>query len=282
MRFLVPPVVILLAGWLAWAALMFSAQRGMVFPGAGVDAPPVRLPTAATMVVLAPASPTGRAILLRASTAGPGPAVIFAHGNFEFARHNAADFQPWADAGLHVLLVEYPGYDGAPGTPSQRAIDAVWLTAYDWLAARPEVDARRIVALGRSLGSGPTAALAARRPLAAVILQSGFASTDRFAHDRLLPGFLVRDRWDNVAALRAYGGPVFASHGRHDAVLPARHGEALAALPNVRFDWLECGHNDCPYLDADYRQRVFRFLAEHGVLGRRAGPVVRAPARSGT
>jgi hypothetical protein len=110
--------------------------------------------------------------------------------------------------------------------------------------------------------------LASQRPLAAVLLQSAFASTDRFAHDRFLPGFLVRDRWDNVAALCSHAGPVFASHGRHDEVIPPSHGAAIVALPNVRFEWLDCGHNDCPFLEADYRTRVLRFLAEAGVLDR--------------
>jgi predicted esterase len=110
--------------------------------------------------------------------------------------------------------------------------------------------------------------LASKRPLAAVVLQSAYASTDRFAHERLLPGFLVRDRWDNLCALRAYGGPVFASHGRRDEVIRPGHGAAIAALPKVRSEWLDCGHNDCPYFDSAYRERVFAFLADVGVIGR--------------
>lgn len=254
--------------WLAWAALMFASQRGMVFPGAGSRASPMPLQPHAQSVVLSGSQAPGQAILLRAVSERPAPAILFAHGNFEFARQNVAGFQPWVDAGLHVLLLEYPGYDDAPGAPTQATIDDLWLVAYDWLARQPGVDPRRIVGLGRSLGSGPTSSLAAKRPLAAVVLQSGFAATDLFAHDHLLPGFLVRDRWDNVAALRAYGGPVFASHGRHDEVIPRRHGEAIAALPNVRFEWLDCGHNDCPYLDPGYRERVLGFLEAHRVMER--------------
>jgi pimeloyl-ACP methyl ester carboxylesterase len=163
-------------------------------------------------------------------------------------------------------MVESPGYDDAPGAPSQPAIDALWLAAHDWLAAQPGVAPDRIVGMGRSLGSGPTSALAARRPLAAVVLQSGFASTMRFAQARGVPGALVRDRWDNVQALADFGGPVFASHGRFDDAIPPSHAEALRSLTNVQLEWLDCGHNDCPLDSAAYRTRVLAFLATAGVV----------------
>jgi len=274
--------LLLTIAWMGWTALLYFGQRGVAFPGAGLRSGPTAPPELATAVIIDRVTPAGHAIFLRSVTAwATAPAILFAHGNAEFAAQNVASFRPWADAGLHVLLVEYPGYDGAPGRPTQATIDALWLAAFDWLAARPEVDARRIVGFGRSLGSGPTAALAARRPLAAVVLQSGFADTVRFAHARLLPGFLVRDRWDNVGALRAFGGPVFASHGRHDAIIPPSHAESLAALPNVHLEWQDCGHNDCPLFDAAYRQRALAFLAAAGVLpsgpGTPAAPSARPP-----
>ena len=167
--------------------------------------------------------------------------------------------------GFNVLLVEYPGYSGSAGQPTQASLDATWNIAFDWLLKRPDVDPERIVAMGRSVGSGVTCALAASRPLAAVVLQSAFSSTTAFAHERWLPGFLVRDRWDNLAALRAYGGPVFATQGHHDEVIPVRHGERISELPNVEFAWQDCGHNDCPLFDEAYRAQVLEFLARHGI-----------------
>lgn len=267
---------VVVMAWLGWAALLYASQRGLVFPGAQLRAPPGTDPTGAERITVHPDGGRLDAFLLRAAGQARAPAILFAHGNAEFAVQNIRAFAPWRDAGLHVLLVEYPGYDGAPGAPSQASIDARWLAAFDWLAAQPFVDPARIVGFGRSLGSGPTAALAARRPLAAVVLQSAYADTRWFAHDRLLPGFLVRDRWDNLSALRAYGGPVFAAHGRHDRVVPPRHAEALATLPNVRMAWFDCGHNDCPWFDAAYRAQVLGFLAFEGVIV----PPARTPAPS--
>ncbi|MCE3002541.1 MAG: hypothetical protein LW860_07555 [Xanthomonadaceae bacterium] len=259
-------ILVCAIAWLAWATLLFVPQRALMYPGANLRAPAIALPPAAERIVLQSSGMPGHAILLRADTTGRSPAILFAHGNAEFAAQNAAAFQPWADAGLHVLLVEYPGYDGAAGAPTQASIDALWITAYDWLASRSDVDPRRIIGFGRSLGSGPTSMLSSRRPLAAVVLQSPFASTARFAHERGLPGFLVRDRWDNAAALRSFGGPVFVSHGRHDTIIRPSHAVAIAGAPNVELEWLECGHNDCPWFETAYRDRVLGFLAAKGVL----------------
>lgn len=262
------PLRLLMLAALAWAiyaGLMYATQRSLVFAGAGWPAPPP--PAGVTRIDLVAGDARSEALWLPAAASGPAPAIVFAHGNAELADHAVGEFAYWRRAGFHVLLVEYPGYGRSPGTPSQVAIDALFVAAWDHLAAQPGVDRTRIVGFGRSLGSGPIAALAVERPLAAVVLQSAYASTAMFAHARGLPGFLVRDRWDNVGALTAWGGPVHATQGRHDEVIPPAHGERLAALPNVRFTWQGCGHNDCPFLDTAYLDDVAAFLREHGVHG---------------
>jgi pimeloyl-ACP methyl ester carboxylesterase len=251
--------------WLIYAALLYATQRSLVFAGAGWPGPPA--PAGVARVDLVAGEARSEALWLPAAVTGPAPAIVFAHGNAELVDHAVAEFAYWQRVGYHVLLVEYPGYGRSPGEPSQAAIDALFVAAWDHLAATPGVDAARIVGFGRSLGSGPIAALATRRPLAAVVLQSPYASTAMFAHARGLPGFLVRDRWDNVAALAAWGGPVYASQGRHDEVIPPVHGERLAALPNVRFGWQDCGHNDCPLRESTYLDGVAAFLRELGVHG---------------
>lgn len=251
--------------WLIYAGLMYATQRSLVFAGAGWPAPPP--PAGVSRIELVAGTARCEGLWLPAAVDGPAPAIVFAHGNAEIADHAVAEFWYWQRAGFHVLLVEYPGYGRCPGAPSQAAIDALFVAAFDWLAADPRVDPARIVGFGRSLGSGPIAALAAARPLAAVVLQSGFARTAMFAHARGLPGFLVRDRWDNLARLRAWGGPVHAAQGRHDDVIPPAHGARLAALPKVRFVWLDCGHNDCPFHDPAWLDGVAAFLGAHGIAG---------------
>jgi len=167
-----------------------------------------------------------------------------------------------------LLVVEYPGFGRSAGTPSRENILQAATTAWDHLAARPDVDADRMVAMGRSLGGGPAAALTRIREPAALILQSTFTDVGVMAaRHSLLPPFLIRDRWRPVEGVRSFPGPVLVLHGRDDRIVPFRHGEALAgARAGVRFHPLPCGHNDCPPPGSSWWETVRDFLEQAGVV----------------
>jgi hypothetical protein len=119
--------------------------------------------------------------------------------------------------------------------------------AYDWAATQPGVDRARIVGWGRSLGGAAICALARERPLAALVLESTFTSMHAMAKELFgVPGFLVRDRFDNLAVVRGFKGPILQFHGDHDASIPLAHARALhAAAARSELYLLPCGHNDC-------------------------------------
>jgi fermentation-respiration switch protein FrsA (DUF1100 family) len=124
------------------------------------------------------------------------------------------------------------------------------------------VDAARIVAHGRSMGGGAAGQLALRRPLAALVLESTYTSLADMIRGHGVPDLLIRNRFDNVAALRAFRGPVLIVHGVNDEVIPFGHARRLAAVaPRARFVELHCHHNDCP----PQWELVLSFLAENGV-----------------
>src|SRR5688572_2608664 len=209
----------------AYLGVLFLVQRSLLYPvpprswdrdvrGAEV----VRIATPAGDVPL---------LLLATESRTPVPLVIFTHGNAELATDWLPVFEEILHLGVAVLLVEYPGYGGAPGAPSESSILDVARSAFDWAAAEPRVDAKRIVAYGRSLGGGAAARLAADRPVAALILESSFTSVADFAARLLAPGFLVRDRFDTRKMLTAYRGPLLMIHGRLDTVVPIEHGREL-------------------------------------------------------
>jgi len=123
------------------------------------------------------------------------------------------EFRRW---GLAVMLVEYPGYGRSDGSPSEAGIREAMIGAYDILVARASIDRSRIVGYGQSLGGGAIAALSERRPVRAMILQSTFTSLRTFASRYWMPSFLVRDAFDNVAAVAKFAGPILVLHGERD------------------------------------------------------------------
>ena len=96
---------------------------------------------------------------------------------------------------------------------------------------------------------------------------SSFKSVSAFAVRYLAPAFLIRDPFDNLAAVRRYQGPVLVIHGSFDEVIPFGHGQALhAAARNGKMIVYESGHNDCPPDWAVFWRDVEDFLRGTGIL----------------
>jgi fermentation-respiration switch protein FrsA (DUF1100 family) len=250
-----------------WALLLFSQQRRMMFvawgaPPQGSTAPPAGV----ERTWLETGSARVEAWYLAPRGTGRSGAVIFAHGNGETIDAWPGELEPFRTLGLAVLLVEYPGYGRSAGEPSETSVRDSFVAAYDWLRARPEIDGGRVVGFGRSLGAGAICRLSRERPLAALVLLSAFPSARIFAARYALPGFLVRDPFDNVAALRAFHGPVLLIHGRDDAVVPFAGTRALlAASPRARLVAYDCGHECWDPGRFPLWQELETFLREAGI-----------------
>ena len=251
--------------------LLFLMQRSVLFPRPGAVATP-NLPDGIEVLWLGENEDVEAWLMLpvpslsQPSSSKPVPVLIFTHGNGELIDYWVDAFEAVRAWGMAALLVEYPGYGRSGGRPSQRSITATLLAAYDVLAADPRIDARRIVAYGRSLGGGAACQLARSRPLAGLILESSFTSVRALARRFALPGFLVLDPFDNLAALAEFDGPVLVIHGDRDQIIPTRHGQELAEAAGTAIRLLPCGHNDCPRPWEEIRA----FLLAEGVLRQQA------------
>jgi fermentation-respiration switch protein FrsA (DUF1100 family) len=131
------------------------------------------------------------------------------------------------------------------------------------MRVRSSIDPQRIIAHGRSLGGAAAAIVATQRATAALILESTFTSVRSFAHGFGLPELAVLDPFDTLSLLGAYEGPVLILHGERDALVPARHAEALArAARHSELQLVACGHNDCPVL----WPTIERFIVAAGLV----------------
>lgn len=284
-----------LAAYAVFLLLAALSQRQVIFPGQRLTPPTGEEPVLdGTRVVwldvdgerveawyLPPAEgvgtePEGGAAEAAGTAAGAAdagaastgvPALLFAHGNAEWIRDWERPMAELRPAGTAVLLVEYPGYGRSGGRPSQASVTEAMAAGYDFLASREEIDSERIVGWGRSVGGGAVCSLARERPLAALVLQSTFTDVAALARTMLVPSFVIRDRFDNRAALQDFDGPVLIFHGRRDDIIPFSHAEALdAASRQSRLVALDCAHNDCPPDIAAFRAEVEAFLRDEGIL----------------
>lgn len=256
--------------YMIYGTLLFVFQRQMLFPsGAAVtlDSAPVSEKDLERIWLNVEGQRVECWYIRPENAIGPSPVALLAHGNAETIDTLAIEFLPLRRWGMGLLMVEYPGYGRSGGRPSQARIRTVTLAARDLLENRPDVDSRRWVYIGRSLGGGVVCDLARRRPPAAMVLISTFTGVRAFAWRYLMPGFLVQDPFDNLVALAAYDGPVLIIHGRHDEIIPYRHGQQLhAAAANSRLITYDCAHNDCPPDQARYWSDLGQFLIAAGVV----------------
>lgn len=129
-----------------------------------------------------------------------------------------------------VLVWDYRGYGKSEGTPNEAGVIADGLAAQRWLAERTGRKPADIVVIGRSLGGGVATAIAAEQGAALLVLQSTFTSLPDAAgtHYPWLPvRWLMQNRFDSLARIKRYEGPVLVSHGTKDEVVPFEQGMRL-------------------------------------------------------
>lgn len=266
---LIPVIRTLTLALLGFGVLVFFLQRRLAFPGTSRDLPraaPVA-PGDVEQVWLETSYGRVEAWFFPGSGEGARPTIVFGHGNGELIGDWYREMSSLAAGGVNVLAVEFPGYGFSEGKPSRGTIREAFNAAFDRMADRSDVDRERIVAYGRSMGGGAAGDLARDRPVAALILQSTFSSAKSVARSMLVPGFLVRDRFDNVEAVRGFEGPVLLMHGPRDDVLPFSHAQRLArAREGLAITRIDCAHNDCARVWPDIRDQLIGFLREHGLL----------------
>jgi len=260
--------------YLAYCLLLFIAQRHIMFPRYLIATPQPAAQKSARFEEIWLETKTGKIEAwflppFQGRTPRPAPAVIFGHGNGELIDFWPDELKTFNDWGIGLLLVEYPGYGRSAGRPSQDSITETFVAAYDLLTSRKDIDASRIILFGRSLGGGAVCALAAKRPSKALILMSTFSSVRYFATRYLVPAFLIRDPFDNLALVASYAGPILIVHGKHDEIIPFSHGIALhKAARQGKFIEYDAGHNDCPPNWDVFWQNLEVFLREIGIADR--------------
>ena len=256
MRNLLIVLLVPLLAYLALCALMYFGQRSQIyFPVRESD------PPGAAAIRLAMAD--GAELKIWVVPRPGARALVYFGGNAEDVAGNLPDFAA-AFAAHSLYLVNYRGYGGSTGSPSEAALLADATAIYDHLGGRhPEISV-----IGRSLGSGVAVQLASVRNVHRLVLVTPYDSLVNVAseHFRYLPvGWLMRDRYESAKRVPAVRAPTLVVIAGADEIIPRGRSEALvAAFPaaQVRSEVLPgATHNGLDRMP-QYLERVEEFLAE--------------------
>ncbi len=250
-RLLIGALVVVLVGGLVVAGLSALQRQLIYFPDTQAPGPAARAMPGAEDVTLR----TDDGLELDAWLVPAKPAadrelaVLLLPGNGGNRAGRAGVAQRLSRAGFSVLLVDYRGYGGNPGSPSEEGL------ARDADAAAQLLEERgfapdRTIYLGESLGTGVAAALASRRPPAGLVLRSPFTDLGAVGshHYPWLPvRLLLRDRFPVLEHVRDSDVPTVVIHGTADEIVPSsQSAEVAAASPRLVEEKVLRGvaHND--------------------------------------
>jgi hypothetical protein len=155
--------------------------------------------------------------------------VLLFHGNAGCAKDREAYCDLLGRLGWRVVLAEYPGYGARRGTRSEASFRADGrATARLVRQSYPG----RLVLLGESLGAGVAAAVATDPEVKAdgVVLATPWntlASVAAYHYPWLPVRFFLRDRYDSLAYLKNYVGPVTVLLAERDEIMPVASTLAL-------------------------------------------------------
>jgi pimeloyl-ACP methyl ester carboxylesterase len=182
--------------------------------------------------------------------------VLVANGNAGDRSLRAPLARALADQGLGVLLFDYRGYGGNPGSPSEEGL------ARDVRAARQflideGVPGNRLQYYGESLGAAVIAELATDHPPAGLVLRSPFtdlASVGRIHYPFLPVRALLKDRFPIAEYVARVAVPITVVYGTEDSIVPPEESRQsiAAARGSIRLVAVEgADHNDAALLNGD-------------------------------
>lgn len=187
---------------------------------------------------------------------GNGEAVELNISEFQ---HHLVDSQPHAD----VYLMNYRGYGGSSGKPTEQGLYSDALALYDHIRERHQ----RIVVMGRSLGSGVATYVAANREVDKLVLITAYDSIMTIAAERftVFPvRLLMQDKYLSANRAPSIKAPTLLLTAGDDTIVPREHTAVLkAAFPATQVQekvFLGRHHNDVQ-TDPNYYETLVDFLA---------------------
>jgi uncharacterized protein len=182
---------------------------------------------------------------------GASTTLLWFHGNGGNIGHRSQHLKLLHDKlKIHIFIFDYRGYGKSAGKPSEEGTYKDGVAALEHLRSRQDVEPKRIVLFGQSLGAAVATEIAVRHPGLALILEAPFTSIRdmaRIAAPWLPIGSFLRTKYDNLEKIKKIRAPILVLHGDFDDVVPFDQGKRIfAAAPEPKEFYTIQGsrHND--------------------------------------
>ncbi|MCU7834817.1 MAG: alpha/beta hydrolase [gamma proteobacterium symbiont of Taylorina sp.] len=192
---------------------------------------------------------------------GKNNAIMYFGGNGESVVRNAPDFiKTFPNHTLY--LVNYRGYGGSTGNPTEQALYSDAQHIYDEI----ENQHQKISVIGRSLGTGIATFLASKRKIHKIALVTPYDSIEHIAQDqyKIYPiSILLQDKYNSFHRIKEIKSDALIILAEHDMVIPLKYSTRLIkAFPasQVTVETIKgVGHNNLSQKEK-YYQLLKQFL----------------------
>jgi len=196
--------------------------------------------------------------------------VVFSHGNAGSLGYHLGFVMWLAEAGYQVFMYDYRGFGKSGGELDRHGMIEDVKGAFAYVKTRKDVDAKRLISYGHSLGGAKSvAALAENRVegLRAMVIDGAFSSYKAMA--RVVAGDfganLITDEFSPKDLIgKISGTSLLVIHGSRDLVVPVSQGKELFNLanePKTLFEVKDGGHGDSlTRQDGAYRKKMLTWL----------------------
>ena len=175
------------------------------------------------------------------------PWLLYFHGNGGNVSTYLSFTSALRNLGFNVLMLEYRGYGESEGVASETGLFEDARTAYRYLIERG-IPPEHIGLYGFSLGSGVAVDLASEVEVGALVVEAGYTSVPDVARElyRVVPRFLMRNRFDSLGKIARVDAPVLFIHSPTDRTVPFAQGRTLYALAEEpkAFVRMQGGHTE--------------------------------------
>ncbi|MDR3501709.1 MAG: alpha/beta hydrolase [Legionella sp.] len=192
------------------------------------------------------------------------PTVLFLHGNAGHIGYRMFLARAFLDAGFGVLLLEYRGFGGNKGNPTEEGFYTDARTAIHFLQQQG-MSPLPLVLYGESIGTGVAVKMAEEFPTCAVILQSPYTSLPAVARYHYPWIFIPPwDKYNSLARIHNVKSPVLILHGKQDKLIPFEQGLTLFNQANEPKTFVALDDKDHNNLwDPHFVKTVINFIQSH-------------------